>query len=338
MTHLNQRPAAAEQIEEIWLEDTESTIPDAVGRAHLSTGALPERLLHLRVRIGVRAWPNGEVEHLRVKLGDTLLQVMYAGGEELKRPILPPRPAKPLDALRVRMHRHEWSEPIQDLQTPLWMALASGYSRQFAIEYTLAVQINARWGVAEQSEMTPRELLNQFGFEPSEYSLYKADGKDPLPPDESIHLKRGEKFEAQKDGRYGAAAVCVQNSFELEFDALAPAGIEAVVHSHNGQTYLEVSNVAVPSPLWSKARTAILFAVPATYPVGGLDAFYVEASLGHSSGTVPYQQGVSVIAGKEWRLISWHYTLNRPWNSRTDDLGSHIEHCRGFFMTRGVGQ
>jgi len=57
MTQLNQSPATAEQIEEIWLEDAESAIPDDAGRAHLSTGSLPERLLHLRVRISVQAWP-----------------------------------------------------------------------------------------------------------------------------------------------------------------------------------------------------------------------------------------------------------------------------------------
>lgn len=335
MKTLTEGIIAEEQADTQWHDDPTLALPEEVGQRHLATGCLPEPLLHLKIRLTLRRWPEGKVEHIQARLGETLLEMMRSGVQELKEPVLPPPPAMPSDFLRGQRH-HEWSEPIQHLSTPLWVALSTGFSRHFAIEYRLAVQINARWGVAERSEMTPRELLTQFGFQPNEYTLYKADNKDPLPPDSPLHLKRGEKFEGQKDGRYGSSSVLSPVGRELE--ALAPDGLHAVVRDHNGQCYVEVSNVTVPTPPWSKDNVAILIAVPAAYPMGGLDAFYVEAGLAHAAGTVPYQQGVSAIAGKEWRLISWHYTLNRPWNAKSDDLRSHIEHCRGFFLTRGVGQ
>ena len=93
-----------------------------------------------------------------------------------------------------------------DLEKPLWIAIVDGCSRHFAIEYRLIVQINTRWGVAPSDHATPRELLMSFGLNPAEYSLYAIDGKDPLPPDTPLNLRRGERFEAQKDGRYGAPA------------------------------------------------------------------------------------------------------------------------------------
>ena len=111
-------------------------------------------------------------------------------------------------ALRCELagkHGH-WSDPIGDLEKPLWIAIVDGCSRHFAIEYRLIVQINTRWGVAPSDHATPRELLMSFGLNPAEYSLYGIDGKDPLPPDTPLNLRRGERFEAQKDGRYGAPA------------------------------------------------------------------------------------------------------------------------------------
>lgn len=323
---------------ETWLDDVDSGLPEAAGLAHAGLGCLPERLLHLKIRLSVRYWPDGKLGHIRAKLGQTLKEVMYLGAEELGEPILPPVPSKPLDAFRVRKH-HEWSDPIHDLDTPLWLALAKGYSRHFGIEYRLAIQINARWEVAERPQMTPRELLSQFGFQPNEYSLYEPHSKDPLPPDVSIQLRRGQKFEAQKDGKYGSSSLAtVSDRLASEIENLGGCGLEATLHDHNGQRYVEVRNVAIPTPPWSQNHADILISIPATYPTGGLDAFYVQANIGHSSGAVPYQQGTSNIVGKEWRLISWHYTLNRPWNTKSDDLSSHVEHCRGFFMTRGVGQ
>ena len=102
---------------------------------------------------------------------------------------------------------------------------------------------------------------------------------------------------------------------------------------------MEVSDLEVPSPPWMTKRATILIAIPATYPIGGLDAFYIDrAATSHQGGAIPYEQSRVTIGGREWGLISWHYTVNRPWNPSRDNLASHIAHCRGYFLRRGVSQ
>jgi hypothetical protein len=79
----------------------------------------------------------------------------------------------------------------------------------------------------------------------------------------------------------------------------------------------------------------ILIAVPANYPTGGLDAFYVDPTV-TIRGTIHRAQPAGELVGKMWNLISWHYSVSRPWNPRVDDLQSHVAHCKGFFLERGV--
>ena len=98
---------------------------------------------------------------------------------------------------------------------------------------------------------------------------------------------------------------------------------------------MEVGNLEIPSPPWSAAVCSILIAVPGTYPAGGLDAFYLAHGVSQS-GAVPNQQAAVAIGGRTWGLISWHYAQDRSWNPSRDDLASHIAHCRGFFLKRGV--
>ena len=53
--------------------------------------------------------------------------------------------------------------------------------------------------------MTPRAILTLADLSPEEYSLYfPSDSKVPLPPDTPVKLHRGQRFEAQRDGKYGA--------------------------------------------------------------------------------------------------------------------------------------
>src|SRR5262249_3419179 len=121
--------------------------------------------------------------------------------------------------------------------------------------------------------------------------------------------------------------------------ALADQSVTVRLLAHGSQEYVEVSDLEVPSPPWTKATARILIAVPATYPTGGLDAFYIDrTSFSHQVGTIPYEQSRASIDGREWGLISWHYTVNRPWSPGRDSLASHIAHCRGYFLRRGVSQ
>jgi hypothetical protein len=325
--------------EEVWIAEPSEAFPQHIHEA-ARHGVLPPELLHLKVRVSIREWPEDHEKHLMVNLGESLLALMREGGTKLGMPVLPPgAEIDPLDALRFLRKSGQWSDAILDLSEPLWLAIVHGDSRHFGIEYKLVIQINTKWGVSPFSNPTPKQLLEAFGFNPAEYSLYFANSSESLPPDVPLNLKRGDRFEAQKDGRYGAPCTQELRALDRECTALAGAGCEVRTLSQGGQEYVEVSNVEVPSPPWCGGKVRVLIAVPATYPAGGLDAFYLDrSSVSHQGGAIPYEQARATIDGRQWGLISWHYPVNRPWNPNSDNIASHIAHCRGYFLRRGVRQ
>ena len=323
-------------INEQWAENLDHPLPE-----HFTspTGfTLPPALGELKIHLGIQRWPHSHEQHLRVRLADPLLEIMRHGADELGESLLPPHSASPLDYLRSQRHgSHEWSDPITDLETPLWVHLVNGGTRHLAIEYRLAIRINTKWAVADSDSMTPRQLLTSFGFEPNDYSLYHGNNSDPLPPETPLHLKRGEHFEAQKDGRYGLLAAAPRGLQTLEDDvaAVCVAGVSARLLAGNGQRFVEVAGIDIPSPPWSVGKATIAIAVPTSYPQGGLDGFYLEKTV-NSNGSIPYEQSTIMLDGRAFALISWHYANGREWNPSRDDLASHIAHCRGSFLKRGV--
>jgi Prokaryotic E2 family E len=338
MSSENRTLVADEILDGRWVEDLDAELPEAVisARGH---GRLPEWTKGLKAHSGIRELPDGKEVKFVAGLSDTLRQVFEIGAHALGKSLLPPGGSQPLDILRCRERNgHNWSEPLTNLEQPLWLALAHGCTRHFGIEYVLAVKINTRWGIAPSANATPRELLTSFGFDPTEFSLYRASSADLLPPDTPLSIKRGDKFEAQKDGRYGAQPTRGLQTIEDDLKAAQETGINARLFIEGGQKYIEARDLAIPSPPWSRDKVSIIVAIPATYPTGGLDAFYVEQTVAHANGSIPYQKGTATIDGRPWALISWHYATNRPWNQRQDNLASHIEHCRGYFLKRGVSQ
>ncbi len=333
---------AEKELGDHWLESVDAEVPEELG-AGQAHGKLADRFQKKLIKLGVRNWPDGQELHFKASLTDTIGEVFAKGAEVLGKPLLPPTPQSPLDALRYLKKRGEWSEPLTNLDQSLWLALAHGVTRHLGIEYELAVKINTRWGIAPSSTATPRELLTSFGMNPQEFSLYTLDGVDPLPPDTPLSLQRSDCFEAQKDGKYGSTLAVSRaprgsQTIEDDIDAANEAGETARLVNVGGQEYVEVRDIGVPSPPWGNGRANILIAVPATYPSGGLDAFYVELPFTHSSGRIPNQQSTVSIDGRNWTLISWHYHETRPWNPLQDDLTTHIPHCRGFFLKRGIRQ
>lgn len=343
MTSDHKSTAVDDALDGQWIEDIDAGLPQAVAAAEID-GRLPSKAQHLKVQVGFRELPHGHEAKFKTSLTDTLLEVFAEGAQQLGKPLLPPGSNHPLDVLRCReRHGEGWSDPITGLERPLWLALAQGCSRHFGIEYVLAVKINTKWAIAPSSTMTPRELLTSFGFDPSQFSLYKPDSTEPLPADTAISLHRGDMFEAQRDGRYGASAAVKRPSrgsqaIEDDVQSAVEAGIDARLVTCTAQKYVEVKRVCVPSPPWSLDKLTLLIAVPASYPAGGLDAFYIELPVSHASDAIPYQSQTAQIDGRSWGLISWHYQPSRPWNPLHDDLSTHIEHCRGALLRRGVTQ
>lgn len=327
---------------EDWLDTLEARVPESIASA-AKCGGLKEAHHEKKIKLGVRRFPNGDEVLFKARLTDTLGAVFAAGAELLGVPLLPPPPNEPLDALRYLKHRGNWSEPVTGLEQPLWLSLSQGVSRHLGIEYQLVIKINTRWGISPSETATPRELLTSFGMSPQEFSLYTVDGVDPLPPDIPLSLKRGDCFEAQKDGKYGSTVFVSRaprgsQTIEADVEAANETGEMAQLITVSSQRYVEVTNLNVPSPPWGKDKVNILIAIPATYPSGGLDAFYLGLPCTHSTNSIPKQQQVVPLDGRDWALISWHYHESRPWNPLQDDLITHIQHCKGFFLTRGVRQ
>lgn len=319
-----------------WAESIDHPLPEHFSATNGFT--LPPALGELSIRLGIERWPHSHQQNFRARLADTLLEVMRHGAKELGEDLLPPHSESPLDWIRSKRHgSQEWREPISDLETPLWVHLVNGGSRHFSIEYRLVVRINTKWGVAESDHVTPRQLLTSLGFEPNDYSLYHGNSAEPLPPDTPLHLKRGEHFEAQKDGRYGLRTAASRGLQTIEDDvaAVCAGGVSARLISENGQRFVDVSGIDIPAPPWSGSSATIAIAVPASYPQGGLDGLYLEKTV-NQNGSIPYEQPAINLGGRTFALISWHYAAGREWNPSRDDLASHIAHCRGYFLKRGV--
>jgi Prokaryotic E2 family E len=321
-----------------WSESPDHPVPEhIIGRAQC--GTLSDEFTSLHVSLSVRRLPSGHATHFHAHLGDTLLRVYEKAAEALQERLLPPAPAIPFDLLFFHTHDGEWRATTANLEEPLWEALAGGMTRHLGIDYRLIVRINAKWGVVTSERLTPKQLLAELEFDPAQFSLYRHDSDVPLPPDAPLHVRRGEHFEAQKDGRYGGTAsppVIARGLQRIEYDVeqMRQAGESLRLLSEGGQRYVEIA-ISIPAPPWSASSALILIAVPANYPIGGLDAFYLDPDI-TIRGTVHRAQAAGPLLGKKWNLISWHYSVARPWNPRIDDFQSHVAHCKGFFLERGV--
>jgi hypothetical protein len=147
--------------------------------------------------------PSHERRHFRIAREATLLEVLDEGAKKLGAHLLPSA-EKPLDLLRGVYKDHQVGEPL-NLELTLGEFLSQEpRTHHFAVELVLAIRVNTRWRVAPEKEMTPKAILALADLPWQEYSLYRCDGVEPLPPDTPVKLHRGEHFEAQRDGKYGA--------------------------------------------------------------------------------------------------------------------------------------
>jgi len=147
--------------------------------------------------------PDHERRHFRMPREATLLEVLDKGARELGERLLP-NPEEPLDRLRGVYRDHQAGEPLNLDLTLGEFLREEPRTHHFAVELVLAIQINTRWRIAPEKEMTPKQILTLADLPWQEYSLYyPCDSVDPLPPDTPVKLRRGERFEAQRDGKYG---------------------------------------------------------------------------------------------------------------------------------------
>lgn len=150
--------------------------------------------------------PDHEPRHIHAQRHALLLEVMDKAARKLDVKLLP-NPHAPLDRLHGVYEHHRVGEPLNLDETVEEFLRQEPKTHHLAIELVLAIEINTRWRIASEKEMTPKAILALAGLPWQEYSLYyPADSVDPLPPDTPVKLHRGQRFEAQRDGKYGAEA------------------------------------------------------------------------------------------------------------------------------------
>lgn len=175
-----------------------------VVEAALNVHSVDEGNHEVEILVEVLHHPDHEPKHFRVKREATFLEVLAEAARKLDVRLLP-NPHIPLDRLRGVYEHHRVGDPL-DLNTTVEDFLRHGdKTHNFAVELVLAIEINTRWRIAPEKEMTPKAILALAGLPWEQYSLYyPADSVDPLPPDTPVKLDRGQRFEAQRDGKYGA--------------------------------------------------------------------------------------------------------------------------------------
>jgi hypothetical protein len=157
---------------------------------------------HVEVSVELLHGPRHEHRHFKIRRDALLLAVLDEGARKLEVKLLP-NPEAPLDQLRP-VYEHHVGEALN-----LGMTLGDFLTHEhpthhFAVDLVLAIQINTRWRVAPEKKMPPKAILALAGLSWEEYSLYfPADSVEPLPPDTPVELCRGQRFEAQRDGKYG---------------------------------------------------------------------------------------------------------------------------------------
>jgi hypothetical protein len=124
---------------------------------------------------------------------------------------------------------------------------------------------------------------------------------------------------------------------EIERLVAAGTGIELVIDG--AQPYAWVRDLTAPKPPWDRAAYDILILIiPIAYDLGtGLDGFYIALPYSFNGGEHNRVNGQTVtLRNRQWRAVSWHYPDGKQFQTGVDTIESHIFHCRGFFLARGV--
>lgn len=151
--------------------------------------------------------PPGSDVDIEVSNDVPLSDVLVEGAAALSFTLLP-SPEEPLDTLRNGIQHGEFGPPIEDLDQPLGEYLHLPHtSKRFAIDLVLAIRVNTRWAIATATSMSPRQILElpRIELDYTQYTLYLPNSVDVLPLDTPIAMERGQAFEAQRDGKYGAS-------------------------------------------------------------------------------------------------------------------------------------
>jgi len=103
------------------------------------------------------------------------------------------------------------------------------------------------------------------------------------------------------------------------------------------QCYVLVRGILVPQPPWGSQSYDILISIPAAYDGAELDGFYVTLPCTCNGEHHSKVNGPNItVQDRNWQMVSWHYLDGKRWRRGLDTLESHITHCKGFFLARGL--
>lgn len=157
---------------------------------------------HIPVKISLL--PVGEFRVIRVPIDITIGELMAKIAKEFDKKLLPPAPLAPFDRIFSYDKQNNLIGPITDLSMPLVRALVQYHcKKKFSLELVRSIKVNSTWKVAPKDIMTPGEILDLFGMDYTQYTIYLPDSQDPLPLHVGLNIERGDCFEAIKDGKYG---------------------------------------------------------------------------------------------------------------------------------------
>jgi len=157
------------------------------------------------LKVKVQMLPTGPDVTFKIEHEFTLGDVLRKAAEELHEQLYP-NATHPSDHLRNQIPgADEFGPPLHLDELVGEFLRRPGTTNHFGIELVLSIRVNARWAIATAESMTPKQILGlpHINLNPDEYTLYKEGSSEILPLDTPIKLHRGEKFDAQKDGKYG---------------------------------------------------------------------------------------------------------------------------------------
>jgi len=189
-----------EFIKHLESEDFETAAPEWV----LKLSDHEVLVLKGHVTVKVHILPSGEFRTIKVQADITMEKLMEKIAKEFGQKLLPPHPLALLDKIFCYGKHNELLGPITDLSLPLGKVIVQyRCKKKFGLELVRSIKVNAAWKVAPKEIMTPADILALFGMDYNQYTIYLPDSQDPLPLRVGINIKRGDCFEAIKDGRYG---------------------------------------------------------------------------------------------------------------------------------------
>ena len=156
------------------------------------------------INVTVSLIPNFTMKHhIKIQSDTPLLCILQIWAEQAGQLLLPNRDT-PLDRLHNIEKHDKIGLAINDIDKTIGEFLEQdGITHNFGVELLRLFRVNNQWFIADKEYLTPKDILTIANLNHQEYSLYRGQSADLLPPDTSIQVERGNIFEAQRDGKYG---------------------------------------------------------------------------------------------------------------------------------------